>query len=267
MTERTPRAVAVSTWWQPWPVLSMAGSTPLRPGAAMLALEVGGEAGGEFALRLRYRIADDGRSLRTWPDDPPSSDARVPSVLLGQDSTTSELDVWFERKDLDDEDLPLAHSALAPSAPAQWHLDPPPGPEGAIIGGLAELLRRSIESEPAPLAEDAEVLLLPGILDDGAPADLAQPSWHARRGGALLRLLERPPLRREEDDGIRARWGEVHDASHPYAAHGTVVWWPGTVRWWGGGMVPGVDEPLALSSLRPAERLLADRLEQDPAFD
>lgn len=58
----------------------------------------------------------------------------------------------------------------------------------------------------------------------------------------------------------------MHDASHPSAAHGTVIWWPGTVRWWGGGMVPGVDEPLPLSALGPAERLLMERREQDPAF-
>ena len=244
-------------------MLPEAEPVPLRPGAGVLALEVEGEV----VARLRRWIADDGRSVRIWPDDPASSDTCAPSVLLGQDSTVDQIDAWFEHRRLDDLDLPIAHATLTPSAPAQWHHAPPPGPEGAIVDGLAVLLARSIASVTPQIADDSAVLQLPGVLDGAAPTDLVQRSWHARHGGTLLRLLERPPLRREEDDRIRARWGEVHSASHPYRTHGTVFWWPGTVRWWGPGAVPGLDEPIAPTTMRPAEMLLTERLREDGTFD
>ena len=205
-------------------MLPEAEPVPLRPGAGVLALEVEGEV----VARLRRWIADDGRSVRIWPDDPASSDTCAPSVLLGQDSTVDQIDAWFEHRRLDDLDLPIAHATLTPSAPAQWHHAPPPGPEGAIVDGLAVLLARSIASVTPQIADDSAVLQLPGVLDGAAPTDLVQRSWHARHGGTLLRLPERPPLRPEEADRIRARSGSRarrtartgHDAACGDAADG-----------------------------------------------
>ncbi len=253
-TDRKVTLIRTHLCRERWPAADPAPL--LQPGCATVAV-LDDEA---VVAVLRWWVADGITWFEPWPGS--QDTALWPSVVLGEGSTPTRAEVWFDRPRLDGQDELLARAVLSIDGSIDWEHPPADSLEGLVVRELAHAVAGQLRPATTPTLASGEVLALPGPALGGLHEDLRLRSWHARVGDAVLRALEFTPIR-DEDDEVVARRAQVHWADAPRSAPGEVVWKGAGLRYWPGGSHPMVHPPQEREQWTGLERLLLDRLALD----